>query len=260
MGEVDVIVQRVFKEYVVFGSLFVLLLWVIWKFYPVAKINLLKKQLLESEIAYEIAMRYHRQELLSRLYDISSADWTLRNRGVIRIVDVGVKTGINLRYFPNSSHVIAVDTKLNLECLFAPFAKTYDTVKLEKCVEFDGECLKDIPSNYADVVVAAFVLCKSKTGALLNEIHRVLAPGGRYCFIEHTIDARDPQLSKRQSLLTNSGLWPYLFDGCRLNVDMERLIKCGPFSSVECEFVVHRFKRPLALKYVRTHILGYAIK
>ncbi len=72
----------------------------------------------------------------------------------------------------------------------------------------------------------------------------MLKPGGRFYFIEHVADGPDgpdgPEGGARtrtarrrlQDALTNSGLWPCLGDGCRLNRETEMHIRNAGFEKV----------------------------
>ena len=49
---------------------------------------------------------------------------------------------------------------------------------------------KDIDNNSVDYVIGTHVLCsvggEDKIDDILTEIHRILKPGGKYIFLEHT--------------------------------------------------------------------------
>ncbi|KAK7862327.1 hypothetical protein R5R35_005222 [Gryllus longicercus] len=177
MAEIDVIIQQFLMDYVLVVIYLGIALYVAKSLYPKTKKWIVWQQLHESERCYAEMTRYQRQELLAPLHRLISADIFLRNQGIIRIVDIGVMTGINIRYFPNSTHVVAVDTRYNLEYFFKPIATTLDHVRIKECVEYNHIDLKKIPDEYADAVVGSFVLCKAKDEAtILKEIYRILAP------------------------------------------------------------------------------------
>jgi ubiquinone/menaquinone biosynthesis C-methylase UbiE len=88
--------------------------------------------------------------------------------------------------------------------------------RFAEVVEADAESLP-FPDDHFDVVVATLVLCTvPNPSAALDEISRVLRPGGRFLFAEH-VRAATPTLAHWQNRL--HAPW-YLFGcGCHCNRD-----------------------------------------
>ena len=84
-----------------------------------------------------------------------------------------------------------------------------------------------------DCVVSTWTPCSIQySGRAVSEIGRVLRPGGHYVFLEHG-PGEDPGVQQWQHRLTP--LQRRLADGCRLDVDIEALIRTGPFGDVRVE-------------------------
>jgi len=103
-----------------------------------------------------------------------------------------------------------------------------------------------------DTAVAVFVLCTIPDAAeALEEIRRVLVPGGRLLFLEH-VRAPDPGVERWQRRL--QPLWGRLACGCVLSRDTERRI-------VEAGFRIEgidRFWLPRTPRFLGRMILGRA--
>ncbi|XP_068248934.1 thiol S-methyltransferase TMT1A-like isoform X2 [Palaemon carinicauda] len=112
-----------------------------------------------------------------------------------------------------------------------------------------GEEMYMVPSNSVDVVVVTLVFC-SVTNAqkVLKQILRVLVPGGKFYFFEHIaeFDTARHSLRKRiQSLLTNCGLWPFLFDNCHLTRDFLDELRASGFSTLKAERFHNHITHPI---------------
>lgn len=101
-----------------------------------------------------------------------------------RVLEVGIGSGANLKLYPKELQVIGLDFSKEMLKL-AKIKK--DRLKLNNItlVEMDIEKI-DFPDNYFDSVLSTCVFCtvpNPKKG--LEEVYRVLKPGGQGVFLEH---------------------------------------------------------------------------
>ncbi|XP_046472317.1 thiol S-methyltransferase TMT1A-like isoform X2 [Neodiprion pinetum] len=124
--------------------------------------------------------RFHKRRLFEPLHSLVSADSALRDLGRIRILEIGVKTGENIPFYPEACHLIGVDWNRKLaDYLFHDdYAWRFQHVFVERTLVGDGSRLsRAIPSESIDAVVTTRTLCSVKSpSAVLREIRRVLVP------------------------------------------------------------------------------------
>ena len=133
------------------------------------------------------------------------------------VVEIGIGGGPNLQYYGRrAKRVVAVEPNLAFDTFASDEAQATGT-NLE-VREGVAEALP-FPDASVDVVVGTMVLCSvTSVAASLAEVRRVLKPGGRYLFSEHT---RAPDgwnlLATAQTVA--SPLQLALANGCHLRRD-----------------------------------------
>ncbi|XP_057325497.1 thiol S-methyltransferase TMT1B-like isoform X2 [Microplitis mediator] len=217
----------------------------------------------ESECA-EVAVTY-KKRLFESLNEIQSSDKILRFNNCIRVLEIGVKIGQNIQFYPNGTHLIGVDWNYKLKEYLTESdqAWQFSHIIIEKIIIGDGSYLKDIPDNYVDAVVTTRSLCSvASVPDVLCEIHRVLAPGGIYLFFEHIPDEKDALTRWLQGFLTKTKIWPSLFGDCRLDSNPLECIQSANFKSVVWEIIKLRgyVSHPYRLNLTCYHIMGTAKK
>lgn len=145
-----------------------------------------------------------------------------------RVLEIGFGSGLNLPHYPKQVQAIAaVDPNPGMTPLakervkHAPVAVDYRILSAERLPFEDGSF---------DSVVSTWTLCSiPDVDRALEEINRVLAPGGRFFFLEHG-RSDEPKIQAWQDRLTP--LNKILADGCHLNRDIKKIIDRSGLSVV----------------------------
>lgn len=165
------------------------------------------------------------------------------------VLEVGFGTGANVPYYPpDIEFLISLDPNPGM----VPFARSHiaDPIARNFPVRWviaSGESLP-FHSHSFDTVVSTLTLCSiPKVSMSLQELYRVLKPGGRFLFLEH---GRSPDHSVRwwQDWLTP--YWRKVGDGCHLNRPMKELIEDQHWSLPSLNtFYLPRVPKPFAYFY-----------
>ena len=168
-----------------------------------------------------------------------------------RVVELGPGTGVNLRYLNRDGvQWIGIDPN--------PFMRPYLLREAERLV-MAADCR--VGSAYAlpmedasvDAVICTLVLCSiGDQQRVLDEVLRVLKPGGRFVFIEHVAAARGSRLRWVQRLV--APVWRPLLDGCNPCCETGAELERAGFAAVEYEEMV------APLPVVSPQIVGVARK
>ena len=130
-----------------------------------------------------------------------------------RVVEIGSGTGANLEHYPRTIEEL-VCTEPEEPMARRLREKAAGTGLPVRVVEAPAERLPFDDDSF-DTAVAALVLCTvTDPRAALDEIARVLKPGGRFIFLEH-VRAEDPGLARWQDRL--HPLWLRFGHGCNCN-------------------------------------------
>jgi len=168
-----------------------------------------------------------------------------------KVVEIGPGAGVNLEYYPSDIHWIGIEPN--------PFMHSY----LEQEVQKVGLNQIDIKSgsaehinvedNSVDAVVSTYVLCSvSNLAATVQEIRRVLKPGGRFLFVEHI--AAECGSWQRRIQGSIEPIWKTVFDGCRPNRETWLVLEQAGFENLNYQ----QFQVPFPI--VSPHISGVATK
>ena len=164
------------------------------------------------------------------------------------VVEIGPGTGTNFRYYPGRVRWIGVEPNPHMH----PYLRRAgNAAGFAVDVRQSHAESMDLANGFADVVVATAVLCSVRDqSATLQEIRRVLKPGGCFVFLEHIGAGRTTSLRKVQRLVRP--FWGLIADGCDPARDTGQAIIDAGFEPIHVE----TFQLPLGP--VATHIAGVA--
>jgi ubiquinone/menaquinone biosynthesis C-methylase UbiE len=166
-----------------------------------------------------------------------------------RVLEIGVGTGLSFPNYPADVRLVGIDpSKPMLRRAEQRAAELGREVTL---VHAPAEALPFEDGSF-DTAVSLVVLCSVDDPArALDELRRVVRPGGRLLFIEH-VRSDDPSLARRQDRYARP--WGWFTCGCHPNRDTLGTIEDAGFEVVEIE---HE-ERPEIPRLVRPHIKGWA--
>lgn len=148
------------------------------------------------------------------------------------VLDVGMGSALNLDLY-NQDKVVKVwglEPSLGMR---KKAEKNLNKSSVEvEWLHLPGEKIP-LDDNSIDSVVLTYTLCTIPDWrAAMQQIHRVLKPGGAIFFCEHG-QAPDASVQKWQNRLNS--FWAKMFGGCNLNRPVIDNIKAGGFSIDWCE-------------------------
>ena len=137
------------------------------------------------------------------------------------VLEVGAGSGPNLDHYPRAAHIIA--TEFDEETI--ALAKTR-SISHPRLASADIEHLA-FPDDTFDAVVATLVFCSVERPVVgLQEVRRVLKPGGQLHLIEH-VRSQHGWLGRWQDKLNPR--WNVWAEGCNLNRDTEANVRLAGF-------------------------------
>jgi ubiquinone/menaquinone biosynthesis C-methylase UbiE len=177
-------------------------------------------------------MPFYRDRVVPRLIDhvMRARDLAAyRSRALAnargRVLEVGFASGQNLpHYGPHVAHVVGLDPSA---WLLGRVRKRPDVPAPP--VDLVRASAERIPLESAsvDTVVSTWTLCSvPDLDGALSEIRRVLAPGGRFVFVEHGL-ADDERIRRWQRRLTP--VWRRIGGGCHLDRPIAACIEHAGF-------------------------------
>ena len=171
-----------------------------------------------------------------------------------RVLELGCGDGEHFRLYPETvSELVAVEPEENLRGRAARAAE-----RARCAVRIVPGFAEELPAgdDEFDAAVAALVLCSvSDQEAALDELKRVVRPGGELRFFEHVrADARMHVAAQ----LAVQPLWSQLGGGCHLARNTEQAIRDSGFKIERIERF--EFAPGFLQKLAGPHILGIATR
>ncbi len=162
------------------------------------------------------------------------------------VLEIGIGSGLNIPYYDTSSvsHLWGLDPSREMWGIASRNAREHHLD-----AEFIEASAESIPleSDSADTVVMTYTLCTIPDVAqALDEIRRVLKPGGTLLFCEHG-EAPDPGVRKWQRRA--SPIWKYLGGGCHLDRPIPRLLESAGYRSDDLQTMYIPGWKPACFNY-----------
>jgi len=184
------------------------------------------------------------QQWFARVYDVlgpALTRATVTQRQALldgltgRVLEIGCGPGNNFPLYPTGLEVVATDIS---ELMLARARIAARSARASIVVEqADVEALPLADATF-DAAVGAWVLCSVDQPRALNELHRVLRPGGSLRLWEHVRSER-AALAALQRVA--SPAWSLVADGCHLDRDTVGAVRRAGF---ELERVDGRGAKP----------------
>jgi ubiquinone/menaquinone biosynthesis C-methylase UbiE len=166
------------------------------------------------------------------------------------VVEIGSGTGPNLRFLPRDLRIVGIEPNPFMHRYFLDEARVEE--RAVELVQGTAEALP-FPDESVDAVLSTLVLCSvAELDRVLQEVLRVLKPGGKFLFLEHVAAGEGTWLRRCQRWVRP--VWSRLGDGCQPDRTTEVSLKDAGFREVSLD----RFSVPLLL--VSPHIAGIAEK
>ncbi len=173
-------------------------------------------------------MGFYSQKIFPYLLDWSLSDSTFNKyrQEVLaavegEVLEIGFGTGLNLSFYPDEiNKIITIDNN--------PGVNKLAHKRIEKSsITVDHRILsgENLPmaDNIFDSVVSTWTLCSiEKVEQAVEEIHRVLKPGGKFFFIEHGL-SNEPSIQTWQNRL--NPIQNVIADGCNLNRNIRSIVE-----------------------------------
>lgn len=167
------------------------------------------------------------------------------------VLEIGPGTGPNLSYYPPDIHWIGVEPNSYMHSYLRQKA---EQLGLNIDIRTSTAEHLDVEDNSIDAVVSTLVLCSvDNLTAVLQEILRVLKPGGRFFYLEHVAAPSGTWLRQVQNGILP--LWKALADGCHPNRETWVALENAGFEQVDYQ----HFRANLPA-IVSPQIIGVATK
>ncbi|WP_067892304.1 class I SAM-dependent methyltransferase [Nocardia vaccinii] len=203
-------------------------------------------------------MGIYSEQVLPRIVDIAcgrAQHDSLRQRTVAglrgRVVEIGFGSGRNVPFYPEAVESVSAVEPADLGWRLARERLAAAAVPVQRA-GLDGQSLP-FADNSFDTALSTWTMCTiPDVAAALQELRRVLVPGGTLHFVEHGL-APDTSVQTWQHRL--DPVQRTLFGGCHLNRDIRGTIERAGFriQDIDC------FYEQPGPKFLAALTLGIAV-
>jgi len=197
-------------------------------------------------------MAFYARYVLPRIIDLVMknkesarlrAAWIPQARG--QVLEVGIGSGLNLPFYSREvEHIHGVDPSLELQRMARKRLPT--GIQIEFLPQSAEEQLP-LADASIDTIVLTWTLCSiADPLKALEQMGRVMKPGGQLMFLEHG-RAPHPGVASWQDRLTP--YWKRIAGGCHLNRKVDELIIGAGFQITELKTFYLPGPRPMTYTY-----------
>lgn len=163
-----------------------------------------------------------------------------------KVLEIGIGSGLNIPFYDSGrvEHLWGLDPSAEMWAIARRNAEAHHLD-----AEFIQSGAESIPldSHSADTVVMTYTMCTiPQVQPALEEIRRVLKPGGQLLFCEH---GRAPDESVRRWQDRMNPLWRRLGGGCNLNRPISDLLRQAGFNLPDLQTMYIPGWRPACFNY-----------
>ncbi|CAF1052787.1 unnamed protein product [Adineta steineri] len=181
-----------------------------------------------------------------------------------QVLEIGSGTGINFPCLHNNTNIqsyIGIEPNVQTYSYFYDFIKQWDKIPYEIHLLNDSATdMHEVKSNSIDTVIMTLVLCSIPDPLpekVLLEVHRILKPGGKFIFFEHTSAnyENDPFIYGFQRMI--EPVWAIIGDGCRFKPITNYF---DAMKNVYSKVEYQRSDMPTPLFFIKDAVKGQLIK